>query len=422
MWVKDNTAFVVIHGGGPHKPFQMLNEFVENFRRVLEARDPGLQKSVKWEHRARRRDGWIEDYVSAVPLQEGAPRIDFHEYYWDCYATREITPRELMRWVEIASKGAMDDTEALEDAFSRIDAEESAGDAERIKRDIVLTRRGGLVPRRVPRAASGDVSEKTPGEKNCFFSARTLRRLFIWAAVYFERFARPLAPLVWKPVPPAGKQIASDLVTYTSPDVRASYYATRTKILDEAVALIRSLIEDEDLERIVLVAHSLGSFIGYDALNRITRDMNVPGPGGLDADTACDKMVGFVTFGTGLEIVADFFRQLPKEEVFGQPHGTPRWVSRQVIANVHGFKRRRPKSSGEHPSLSSPYERELENTRWLHFYHLRDPFAEVLKVEFEPDESIRCEWPACEIDAHVCYWQIPAMYERIADAFVPGTP
>jgi hypothetical protein len=362
MSQQPNTTFLIIHGGGPHKPFRTLNEFVVNF---WDALDPAVAQHYAWEHRARRRDGWLESYVSLVPGESaGLPTVHFHEYYWDRLRTRRVTSGELFRW----KWKAMRSHESL-----------VAG----IRYNAMLA----------------------------------LLRLFY----------------------KSGRRTVSDLVLYTSPDVRSENFVARTQIQHEVVDTLAQLIRDGDRDRIVVFGHSLGAFIAYDALNRVTRAINCRegvapegsrlGPG--DADDARKKLVGLVTCGSGLQVVADASWRLALEDDRTQPRGTSQWAVKQMREQRRGFKRE-PRSHGG-PVFDSPFDGTALETEWIHFHHKRDEFSEELgkrdetgkkarSADFLPDQTRECKWPGIMMKAHNAYWKDPELYRRLADEFVFDSP
>ena len=102
MWPAKNTAFVVIHGMGAHRPFETLDSFVRNFGKLLQDENPGLK--LTWHHRLLRHQDWIENYVSLTA--DNMPSIEFYEYYWDCYMVRQVTMAQVVKWLDEASAGA----------------------------------------------------------------------------------------------------------------------------------------------------------------------------------------------------------------------------------------------------------------------------------------------------------------------------
>jgi hypothetical protein len=102
MWPKQNTAFVVIHGAGSHRPFATLDRFVRGFRHVLKRSNRGLD--LWWHHELQPHEKWVEHYISLTP--QGKPKLDFYEYYWDCYMDHEVDISEVRKWLNQVSESA----------------------------------------------------------------------------------------------------------------------------------------------------------------------------------------------------------------------------------------------------------------------------------------------------------------------------
>ncbi|MFQ5792515.1 MAG: hypothetical protein ACE5JI_18750, partial [Acidobacteriota bacterium] len=366
MWPKKNTAFVVIHGAGPRRPFQTLDSFVRGFWEVL--KEQNQASKVRWQHKLQRHKDWIENYISLAP--EGKPTLDFYEYYWDCYMVHEITIEDVIDWLNKASAGARR-------FYAKMP--ELAKEYEELGVDLFKDgefRSGGYL------TLLGWVG-------------RVLRVLPLVRIPIVGSLIKPLLKWVSKFI----VNLLGDVVIYTTADVRSRNYEIRQKVLRGAVEELRLLLENDYYEQIIVVGHSLGSVIAYDALNRITHDMSAEG--GISPELA-PKIAGLVTFGSPLDKIAFFFREHTADEEY---------VRRQILAHFHGFKslplpgddepspynrRAKPyRQRGEGPSqeprpIENPIEPYLDKARWLNFYHLQDPISGALDA-YKVDRYIRCE-------------------------------
>jgi hypothetical protein len=369
-WPKVNTAFLVIHGVGSHRPFEALDAFARNFLDVLRT---DRDTNAKFRHELQRHNDhndWIESYISSyIDGIEGTPTLDFYEYYWDCYMCREITVRELIEWIDIASDGAkyfykheMPDLARQYEA----DGVDLFKDGEFRGYDVLINR-FGLIQWLIRRIASS-------------------RFRFI-----IERLSR------WTSL--------KDLVIYTTSDVRSQNYEIRRKILDGAVEELKSLLKsDRRYDQIVVVGHSLGSVIAYDALNRITQDINVPG--GISQDAA-GKIQGLITLGSPLDKVTFLFEERTPDRNL---------IQREILANLHSFKKRKLKIDQQIMDIRDPFQQKLD-VRWVNFYHLKDRIAGHLDA-FTPVENVPCEETVPGIGPHSCYWQLKRdVYDKIIDCF-----
>lgn len=112
-------------------------------------------------------------------------------------------------------------------------------------------------------------------------------------------------------------------LTYQETDVK---YAQREAILESGVALLRHVMMDERCERIVVVAHSLGSVIAYDTLLALRRldwvqrsaetswddslELAGAAPGAskrTDTTLRLDKIKHFITMGSPIDKAIYFF-------------------------------------------------------------------------------------------------------------------
>ncbi len=284
MWPKENTAFVVIHGAGSHKPFMTLDSFVRGFWEVLKEQKPDLK--VDWKHKLQRHKDWIENYISLKPTGKKAI-LDFYEYYWDCYMVHRIRIEEVINWLIDTSKNA------------RKFYKKTKGVDYKMQKRLQQYEDSGV-------DLFKDGEFKTGGYLILLgWIGRILRLLPLKRDSKVIWFIKPI--IKW-----ASKYIVDfigDAVIYTNSDVRSEHYAIRQKVLHGAVEELKLLLENEYYKQIIVVGHSLGSVIAYDALNRITHDINVKG--GISPDKAQKKIIGIVTFGSPLDKIAFFFQEHP---------------------------------------------------------------------------------------------------------------
>jgi uncharacterized C2H2 Zn-finger protein len=124
-----------------------------------------------------------------------------------------------------------------------------------------------------------------------------------------------------------------DVTIYCTTYTRAKNYQIRQEVLKGAVNQLKLL---RDMEyNIIVVGHSLGSVIAYDALNRLIVDMSaeVRKTGINQKDDLPENVlpvIGLVTFGSVLDKVAFFFREHTADEAY---------VRRQILNHFHIFGR-----------------------------------------------------------------------------------
>jgi len=353
-WPKMDTAFLVIHGVGSHRPFEALDDFARNFLDVLKV---DKKVNVKCTHKVQRKADWIESYISSyIDGTAGMPTLDFYEYYWDCYMCREITVRELIEWIDTASDGAW--------YFYKNEMPKLAKQYEELGVDLfkdgefrgydVLLNRSAII--------------------------RLIIRLIAYSPFRFiiERLSQ------WNSL--------KDLVIYTSSDVRSQNYEIRRKILDGAVEELKLLLNR--YKQIVVVGHSLGSVIAYDAVDRIAHDMNIPG--GISPQVA-RRIKGLVTLGSPLDKIAFFFAERTPEENF---------IQRGILAHFHNFRRRKLKIDRHFKDIEDPFQKKL-GTRWLNIYHEKDRISGHLDAYYlAPKDNVPCKKTIPGVSTHSCYWQL----------------
>ena len=386
MWPKQNTAFVVIHGIGTHRPFETIDPFVRGFWNVLKDQNPGLK--VNWQHKFQRHTDWVENYVSLAP--DGMPTLDFYEYYWDCYMVREVTIDEVLKWVDETSVGARRFYQELEGDKYKYPGGK-AREYQEAKIDLFK-----------------DGEFEFFGYRRILVAALSQVRLLSVLGPLLGLIPRvgpvikPIAHLISKPI----IGLLGDLVIYTTSDVRSRNYEIRQKILSGAVEEIKLLLNNDYYQQIIAVGHSLGSVIAYDALNRIIQDMS--SKGGISPDLA-SRIAGLVTFGSPLDKIAFFFREHTPDE---------NYVQRQILSHFHAYKAvKLPGDTGPIP-LDDPVRQDLDKSVWLNFYHRKDLVSGHLDAyKIDPDKNIECKEDVGIYGAHSHYWKSDEMYRRIAGQF-----
>jgi hypothetical protein len=82
----------------------------------------------------------------------------------------------------------------------------------------------------------------------------------------------------------------------------------RNAVLDEALRVMKHVLDDDDCTRVVLVAHSLGTTIAHDALLAMTRRNTAKNPNArMSAVFKLQKIEHFVTMGSPIDKIEYFF-------------------------------------------------------------------------------------------------------------------
>jgi hypothetical protein len=369
----------VIHGAGAHRPYETLDKFVRGFWNVLAASDPDL--NPEWRHQLFRYPDRIEHYVALAHQKK--PKLDFYEYYWDHYMDHDIALQEVIQWLYQASLSATRFYRKKPELSKR--HEEMGSD---------LFQDGEF------RVGGYFIYLGWIGHILAWVQRLGLSRIPLVSSLASFMLAQSAEMMT---------QTMGDVVIYTTADTRSKSYAIRQRVLDGAVEALQGLIQRDDYKQIIVVGHSLGSVIAYDALNRIILDINTSR--GFDPGQA-RKIVGLVSFGSPLDKVAFFFREHTQRE---------RFVRRQLLAHMHGFKSRPFPDEEEPITLSSPIQHNLCHARWLNFYHLKDPVSGHLDA-YDVDKNVLCEAAVSgAAEAHRVYWVCDPIYEEISGAFFRGS-
>lgn len=236
---KPSQAVVIVHGMGEQRPMDTIRSFVKavwssdlsltgeaKYKQKPDPDDAGKQINKSWIHFDDRAKSY-ELRVITTPRDIHGRRTDFYELYWSDI-TQGTTVQRLTAWV----KG-------------------------------LLLRRPRDVPRDAMRlyAAAWIV---TLAILAALF-VPNLMKWFEWKDFLMPSWAWTAAGLV------AGALITGFLVPYfgdVAIYVRAEpgTIAKRTEVRNRGLDLLRGLTDDPSYDRIVLVAHSLGTIVAYDLL------------------------------------------------------------------------------------------------------------------------------------------------------------
>ena len=364
---KRPTAVLIIHGIGEQHPFQTLDGFASVFWNALERMNDDVFFTAK--HTLARRSGWIQNCIS-LSRNDDPLTIDFYEYYWAHKAQRQVTLPDIVQWLVETSRGARtfyDENEQLVQQYEGRSVDAFARG--RFRKHWYLQHLGWFM---------------------------TL--LSIFPSIVPIKVSRVLAPLL-KWIEKKAIDYVGDIVIYTATDIKSKFYSVRKDILDGAVDELTCLLNDERYHQIIVAGHSLGSVIGFDALNRMNHAMNM----GMLSPELARKIVGFITFGSPLDKVAFFFREhTPDDE----------YLRRQILVHYHSFKAKALTEQPNPRELTNPFTSYLDHVSWINFWDRDDKVSGQLDF-YRVDENIPLSMGGDMLTAHTAYWEYPEMYERI---------
>ena len=184
------------------------------------------------------------------------------------------------------------------------------------------------------------------------------------------------------------------------------HHKTREDILTTTTGRLVDLLEDPSYDEVWVVAHSLGSVISYDAINRVAtaRRSRVEGLGTatLDDDTF-EKLHGFYSFGSPLDKVVYLFFKTTKPQAA---------VRDQILSSLVSFRRT---SSGRPygPYVFKRYQpRVPEGFRWHNAWSWGDLLGHRIDF-FEIDKQVHFDYPP--VVAHVLFWGDPDFYRSVLE-------
>lgn len=252
----------------------------------------------------------------------------------------------------------------------------------------------------------------------------------------------------------------ADVALYVTADENSEFFATRTAVLKETTRRLRFLLWDPNYQAVGLAGHSLGSVIGYDAINwlrseaailRETRGPSVSleeleklskkleptdaaqaaalvsqlrqkfavrstGSAGSLVDDGGDtpiapigpkelqRLTTFVTFGSPLNKVLYFFRT--KTKVYET-------VRAHILFETHGF-RQLPVLLTRDPRIRDPARQISDGLRWLNVYSPMDPVS--ARLTFYGGIRERRHWYLVWGWCHTSYWHDRKFFNEVLAA------
>jgi len=371
---KQKIAILVIHGIGQQDPYHTLDRFTRTLVEALQETRPAPYKLTH--HRLPYQDA-VDDYIKINQLNDPETEIDVHEYYWAFETERMISMGDIFQWLQQASDGAQRFYEENEQFSREYEGFQQDG---QFRQRWYLKYAGGLL--RVLLGAASAVHLVLPRWLDSLF-----RNLLPKATRHFIEYA-------------------GDVAAYTSTSRRSKLYKVRQNILKGAVSKIEMLLGCGH-DKIVVIGHSLGSVVAYEALNEINLLMN------RDAELRARRhqLCELVTFGSPLDKVAFFFRErVAKSE----------YVLQLIQNSLHGFRRLGlvDANAPEGVICTSSVRNYLQDLSWTNYWDPEDPVSGRLDF-YEGVKNVKVE-NGMGIAAHTLYWSDKRMFretiQRVRDA------
>jgi hypothetical protein len=420
-WAEDNTAILLVHGIGHQLPVETLDLFSRGLIECYQNLFPG---KISFHHKVHTidEDGSIAFQNVLQIRHEDHPhqRIDIYEYYWAYCTQDKANLTDINAWLKGVADGAKKHYKYRNEALGQKFNDESIffkdGKFISWKYDLFL-----------------NVVVKTFIFLN-FLIQGTLKLIgfipFIGAIAqqllkaHFDNNIYKLSNLV------------GDIVIYNVTDEKSKFYPVRKKILDGATQLLQSILEQREQDQlkypsVYVAGHSLGSEISYDAINRInllcnTGNLKYYNQEGLLQQPMCaegqeqklqDQLKGFITFGSPLDKIAFFLRQVVSEEEY---------IWQQIVNHYHCFKQGEwtDQLPVQKTLSSSSIQRLLDGIPWFNYYDgddiisgRLDYFVNLTNVECKFNCNPQFSMKRSKF-THSHYWMCKSFYEDIVRNFL----
>lgn len=350
--LKGRTAFMFIHGIGQQNPFETVDFFTQNFLKYFDKQN----LSFKLEHLiAKRRlstgSVWTESFIRLNSTDNDQDWvIDVHEFYWAANTENKISVPEILQWAEQTLDGTIkfynrQENKALLDALL-FNSNRKKFFKYRLRSLTILLRIFNLI--------------------------YPVLRTIIWLILLFlgpflrGRFLQSAWKLSKQLVTPPLVNFIGDIAIYSITDQKSPYKKIRQQILTESVTLLKAILKDKqaNYDQVILAGHSLGSCIAYDTLNLLCIDASFS----QDHNTSLllNKVKGLITFGSPLDKIAFFFREVAQE---GQ------YIRQRILEHLNSFRVKPEFALQSQYLANNPVVCKLDQVRWVNYYHLKDPIS-----------------------------------------------
>lgn len=389
------TAFLLIHGVGQQNPYETVDYFAQNLLKYFE----GQNLPTQLEHYIAKRklsngSRWTESFVRLTPKntnQQGY--IDVHEYYWAPDTEKQITVPEILRWAEQTLDGTIE-------FYSRRE------NTDLLDQLLKNQNRQGLFKFRL---RSLTIFLRLFNLIYPILRVVLFLILFLAGPFLKGRFLEPAWKLSKSLLTPPLVDYVGDVAIYTKTDPKSPYQKIRQKVISECLTLLQEILQDPqaNYDQVIIAGHSLGSCIAYDTLNLLCIEASLASD--LGETMAIHKLKGLITFGSPLDKIAFFFRNVAQEH---------QYIRRRIVEHLNSF-RVKPELVRKIPYLcNNPVVCQLDNINWVNYYHLQDPISGNLDYyENLTNEEITTQttWGT---GGHQIYWTDRKFYESIANHFL----
>lgn len=372
---KGRTAFIVIHGIGEQNPFETLDGFGRGLLGLFEKQ--GIDFKLAHQLRHHQHGNWTESYLRIAP-QRGKSFIDLHEVYWAYLTENQISTKEIRQWLEATLAGVKKFFAENQQLIEKYEEAEQVAQLQELNKKLLWGAK--LYP-----------------------AGSFLLNLFSPLSKFTGGWMEPAKEWLGDKFSPYLTGFLGDVAIYTTTDRKSKFFNLRQKILADALAMIKSVLVDPEVERVVLCGHSLGSVIVYDSLNRLQLEASLPECDGVPLE----KLAGLVTFGSPLDKIAFFFRQHAEKE---------QWLRRSILGQLHSFKSKQLDFNGLPHEVADPVKPVLKDLPWVNYWDKKDPVSGPLNLyRIDPKDNVELNLGKKWGEAHVGYWEFEGMYEDLVE-------
>lgn len=198
------------------------------------------------------------------------------------------------------------------------------------------------------------------------------------------------------------KNFVADVTFWTAREGKSELFAMRKAILEQAVDSLRHVLLDDSCQRVVVIGHSLGSSIAYQALLELGRRRTALGKpdDGKPDPYPYGKISHFVTMGSPIETIHYFFELLHSQH--------------------HRYNRIADELQGS--SASPPFRQgRTQAVRWVNLFSKADPISSPIfsqgmlrKSQIEQVEIVSMYAPS-PAAAHSGYFSAQHSVARLFD-------
>ncbi|MFN6539103.1 MAG: hypothetical protein RM021_022495 [Nostoc sp. EkiNYC01] len=393
--LKGRTAFLFIHGIGNQNPFETVDFFTQNFLQYFDKQNLAFNlEHLIAKRRLSTGSFWTESFIRLKPTDNNEDwLIDIHEYYWSAYTENKITVPEILQWAEQTLDGTIkfynrkENQPLLDNLLANKNRKTFF--TYRLRSLTILLR--------------------------IFNFLYPVLRMGIWLILLLAgpflkgRFLQSAWQLSKQLITPPIVSFIGDITIYCITDQKSPYKMIRQQILTESLTLLKAILEDKqaNYDQVIIAGHSLGSCIAYDTLNLMCVEASLSQD--ENQSLLLDKIKGLITFGSPLDKIAFFFREVAQE---GQ------YIRQRILEHLNSFRVKQQFTQKNQYSIKNPVECKLDGVRWVNYYHLKDPISGHLDY-YENLDNVEMKYQASWGDGgHQGYWFDTSFYENIADRFL----